>query len=225
MELNLKIDYLYSNQEEDSPFWWKESSIIEEIIERILQNDLVDFRYFWANDTFTTFDTIESLPQHYRKFYNKYGCLFSLTKDKSTDSNQIQFNCSADCIGINLSIDLDFSANQLQLLQQLALDIYSDHKDKVFFGPSFLIELFGISFSRLRPLRNYEGLREHCLINFLHQSYFSSDKNLIIRQDEKLTTLTLPKNVISKEINGLHIIQWTDKLESEGYDWVLEQNV
>lgn len=215
MELNLSINYIYPSQNGASPFWWKETTIIEEIIADFLNSNLLDVQFFLANDEFKKTTEIYSITSYYRKFIDKNGCLFSLSKDTHTDSNYIDFYCSDDVIGIDLFVNFDSKLDQLEIMQQFVSRIYNQHKNSILLGPSIVAKIHGVDYPRYRPIRDYKGLNENGLINFILPEYYSSDKNLVDREDLKLLTAFLPANVSKKDLNGLYAIQWIDIIKDE----------
>ena len=201
------------------PFFWMNTITIEELIQKVLNQNIIKINYFSNFDSFELIENIKSVHSHYKnkKFISKNykACLFYLTQDKNTDSNYVEFYCDHNSINLNLFVDIQLNSKQFLSLKELALAIYDDYRDLFYFGPCFHIRVRELDYIRYRPMRDYEGLEDDALLNFIHPSFFSSEHNLIEREDIKLLGLKLPDFVNVTEHDGLHLIQWIENLESE----------
>lgn len=218
MELQLSIAYIIPNESSIKPFFWIDTTIIEGLVGKFLNQDVLNINYFSDYDNFESTEKIESVNSYYRNFISKSkdkSCLFYLTQEKSIDSNYIKFYCSSSLININLFVDLQLNSKQFLILRELALDIYNDYRDRFLFGPSFNICVRNLNYIRYRPERDYMGLEHDAILNFIHPPYYSSVHNLIHREDTKLLELELPNSVKLTEHTGLYAIQWVENLESK----------
>lgn len=215
MELNFRINNITCVTEDKSTLRWRDSIIIEKIIDSFLKNELIRFRYFWMDDQFIELDRTVSLSKNIGEISQKGECLFMLTKDADIGSNYARFYFIEEIVSVDFAVDLDFKLNQLTSLRQLACNIFNEIHEHALFGPIFTIEVQDASFPRLRPIRDYQSLRKRALVNFFDQGYLNSTDDSDLQESKKLLSLSLPQNVTLERNNGLYSLQWTDRLASE----------
>lgn len=218
MELQLSINGLIPNTSDTKPFFWSDTTTIEELVQKFLNQDIIKINYFSDYENFESIENIKSVNSHYKKFISKKykTCMFYLTQDKNTDSNYVEFYCNHNSISLDLFVDIQLNSKQFLKLKELALAVYDDYHNQFIFGPIFNIRVRNLDYLRYRPKRNYKGLESNALLNFIHPPFFSSEHNLTEREDTKLIELEqFPDFVRHTEHNGLHLIQWIENLESE----------
>ena len=217
MKLQLSIHGLIPNRAYIKPFFWMDTTTIEELIQKFLNQDIMKINFLSDYENFESIKNIKSVNSYYKKFISNKNktCLFYLTQDKNTDSNFVEFYCNHHSISLDFFVDIQLNSKQFLNLKELALAIYDDYHNQFLFGPLFNIRVRDLDYMRYRPKRDYKGLEDDALLNFIHPPFFSSGHNLIEREDTKLIELEQRNDVKHTEHNGLHLIQWIENLEGE----------
>ncbi|XOV67682.1 MAG: hypothetical protein ACFHU9_00660 [Fluviicola sp.] len=210
MEVQLSINYIKSASQSSADFWWKDLGLFEDLIETINNSEITNFKYFWADNAFYNIDESVLLNELIEGNDIVYLC-----QHENIDSNYAEFYLNNDSIGINILLNTDEQVHQLNGLKKLVVDFYKKYQEIVSLGPSVKIFVPFTEFPRLRPIRDYKGLGEWSVINFIDPVYEKSHPETQLTGYEALLNEKLPSGVTREEVNGLHIIQWADSINDE----------